>query len=81
MFYLSVEGKMMAVAVKPGASFEAGSPVALFQTYRRQPVAARDFFSYDVSSDGQRFLILMKVNDCNSAPPSVLLNGASDLEK
>jgi Tol biopolymer transport system component len=72
LFYLSAEGKVMAVAVKPGASFEAGSPVALFQTHRRQPVSAQDFFSYDVSSNGHRFLILTKVNDSNPAPPSVL---------
>ena len=81
LFYLSAEGKMMAVAVKPAASFEAGSPVALFPTHRRQPVSAQDFFSYDVSSDGQRFLILTKVNDSNPAPPSVLLNWASEMEK
>jgi len=30
LFYLSAEGKMMAVKVKTGASFEADSPVALF---------------------------------------------------
>jgi dipeptidyl aminopeptidase/acylaminoacyl peptidase len=81
LFYLSAEGKVMAVAVKPGASFEANSPVALFQTHRRQPVSAQDFFSYDVSSDGHRFLILTKVNDSNPAPPSVLLNWASEMEK
>jgi serine/threonine protein kinase/Tol biopolymer transport system component len=81
LFYLSADGKMMAVAVKPGASFEAGSPVALFQTHRRQPVSAQDFFSYDVSSDGQRFLVLTKVNDPNPAPLSVLLNWASEMEK
>lgn len=81
MFYLSADGKMMAVAVKPGASFEAGSPVALFQTHRRQPVSAQDFFSYDVSSDGQRFPVLTKVNDPNPAPLSVLLNWTSEMEK
>jgi hypothetical protein len=34
----------MTVAVKAGASFEANGPVALFQTHRRQPVSAQDFF-------------------------------------
>lgn len=72
---------MMAVAVKPGASFEAGSPVVLFQTHRSQPVSAQDFFSYDVSSEGQRFLLLTKVNDPNPAPLSVLLNWTSEMEK
>jgi eukaryotic-like serine/threonine-protein kinase len=81
LFYLSADGKMMAVAVKTGASFEAGSPVALFQTHRRQPISAQDVFSYDVSGDGQRFLIATKVDEANAAPLSVLLNWASEMEK
>jgi hypothetical protein len=81
LFYLSADGKMMAAAVKTGDSFEAGSPVALFQTHRRQPVSAQDFFSYDVSDDGQRFLIATKVDEANAAPLSVLLNWASEMEK
>jgi len=72
---------MMAVPVKMGTSFEAGSPVALFQAHRRQPVSAQDVFSYDVSGDGQRFLIITKVDDANTAPLSILLNWASEMEK
>jgi hypothetical protein len=81
LFYLSAEGKMMAVAIKAGARFEAGSPVALFQTHRRAPVSAQDFFSYDVTADGQKFLVLTKVNESNAAPLSILLNWSSELEK
>jgi Tol biopolymer transport system component len=81
LFYISAEGKMMAVQVTTGASFEASSPVALFQTHRRQPVSAQDVFSYDVSGDGQRFLILTKVDEGNPAPLSVLLNWSSEMEK
>ena len=81
LFYLSAEGKMMAVAVKSGTSFEAGSPAALFQTHRRQPVSSLDRFSYDVSGDGQRFLIATKVDEANAAPLSVILNWASEMEK
>jgi Tol biopolymer transport system component/predicted Ser/Thr protein kinase len=81
LFYLSTEGKMMAVAVTVGASFEAGSPVALFQTHRRQPVSSQDVFSYDVSGDGQRFLIATKVDESNAAPLSITLNWASEMEK
>jgi eukaryotic-like serine/threonine-protein kinase len=81
LFYISAEGKMMAVQVTTGASFEASSPVALFQTHRRQPVSAQDVFSYDVSGDGQRFLILTKVDEGNPAPLSLLLNWASEIER
>jgi Tol biopolymer transport system component len=81
LFYLSAEGKMMAVAVKTGASFEAGSPVALFQTHRRQPVSAQDYFSYDLIGNAPRFLILTKVDEAHAAPLSVLLNWSSEMEK
>ncbi len=78
---MSADGKMMAVAVTAGASFEAGPPVALFQTHRRQPVSSQDVFSYDVSADGQRFLIITKSEESNAAPLSILLNWASEMEK
>jgi Tol biopolymer transport system component len=81
LFYLSAEGKMMAVTVTAGVSFEAGPPVPLFQTHRRQPVSAQDFFSYDLSGDGQRFLIATRADKADSAPLTVLLNWASDMEK
>jgi eukaryotic-like serine/threonine-protein kinase len=81
LFYLSADGKMMAVTVTTGTSFKAGSPVALFQTHRRQPVSFLDVFSYDVSGDGQKFLIATKVDQANAAPLSVLLNWASEMEK
>jgi serine/threonine protein kinase len=81
LFYVAADGKMMAAAVTAGASFEAGSPAALFQTHRRQPISAQDVFSYDVSSDGQRFLIITKVDEANAAPLSIHLNWASDMEK
>ncbi len=81
LFYMSRDGKIMAVSVSTGASFEAGTPVALFQTHRRQPMSSQDLFSYDVSSDGQRFLIATKLDEPNAAPLSVLLNWASEMEK
>jgi eukaryotic-like serine/threonine-protein kinase len=81
LFYMSRDGKIMAVSVSAGASFEAGTPVTLFQTHRRQPMSSQDLFSYDVSSDGQRFLVATKLDDPNAAPLSILLNWASEMEK
>ncbi len=71
----------MAVAVTTGASFKAGPPVALFQTHRPQRVSVLYVFSYDVSGDGQRFLINTKVDEANTARLSVLLNWSSQMEK
>jgi len=81
LFYLSAEGKMMAVAVKTGGSFEAGPPGALFQTHTRQPISSQDMFSYDVTGDGKRFLINTKVDEPSAAPLSIILNWASEMER
>jgi len=81
LFYLAPDSKMMAVPVSTGASFESGSPVALFQTHRRQPISSQDTFSYDVSADGQRFLIATQVDESAAAPLSVFLNWTSAMEK
>jgi len=81
LFYLSGEGKMMAVPVKTDSNFEAGAPVALFQTHTRQQISFMDVFSYDVTGDGQRFLINTKVDDPGAAPLSIILNWASEMER
>ncbi|HEV2113430.1 MAG TPA: protein kinase [Terriglobales bacterium] len=81
LFYLSPEGKMMAATVKAGSGFESETPVALFQSRVRQSISSGDVVSYDVSADGQRFLINSKVDDPSAAPLSVILNWASEMEK
>jgi Tol biopolymer transport system component len=81
LFYLSADGKIMAVPVKTAASFEGGAPVVLFQTHRRQPVSLPEVFSYDVSGDGLRFLILTRVDEANAAPLAITLNWASEMEE
>ena len=81
LFYLSAEGKMMAVPVRLGTSFEAGSPLVLFQTHLRQPISAQDVFSYDVTGDGQKFLVNTKVDEPNATPLSIILNWALEMEK
>ena len=81
LFYLSSDGKMMAAPVTIGANFDAGTPVALFQTTPRQPVSGGDLFVYDVSRDGQRFLINTQVKQAESQPMSVILNWPTKLNK
>jgi eukaryotic-like serine/threonine-protein kinase len=81
LFYLSADGKMMAAPVTPGTNFDAGTPAALFQTTPRQPVLVYDLFVYDVSRDGQRFLINTQVKQAESAPMSVVLNWPAKLDK
>jgi len=82
LFYLAPDGKLMAVAVKAGATFEAGTPVALFQTHIfGLAVAGAYSQQYDISADGQRFLINQDLADVASAPITVVLNWTTGLKK
>ena len=81
LFYLSSDGKMMAVAAKTAGNFEAASPLTLFQTHLGQPISSYDLVSYDVTADGQRFLINTKVDEPNVAPLSLILNWTSEMER
>jgi hypothetical protein len=81
LFYLSLDGKMMAAPLTTGAHFDAGTPVVLFQGTPRQPILVYDLFVYDVSRDGQRFLINTQVKQADSAPMSVILNWPAKLGK
>jgi len=69
LFYLSADRKLMAVEVKPGSSFEAGHPRPLFDAPARRtgPFGV----PYDVSADGQKFLVVMPAGE--SAPPPMTL--------
>jgi Tol biopolymer transport system component len=55
LFYISPDRKVMAVDIQTDARLEAGKPHALFATRILPLVEARNH--YDVSADGQRFVI------------------------
>ena len=73
LFYLSADSKIMAAPVKTGTNFDAGAPVPLFQANPREMVATSELFSYDVSNDGQKFLINTQLKT-EAMPMSVILN-------
>lgn len=56
LFFAAPDGNLMSVNIRPGQTFTAGPPQVLFQTGMR-PTYAPYPTSYDVSADGQRFLI------------------------
>ena len=56
LFYLGPAGKLMAVPIQPGPGFTRGNAtVVVERPYFTAPVLGR---SYDVSSDGTRFLMI-----------------------
>ncbi len=81
LFYIAPDGKIMAVPVSAGATFDAGPPTALFQAHAREFFATSEQASYDVSKDGQRFLINTQVKNVDTQPMSVILNWDADMKK
>ena len=80
LYYLAYDGKLMSVSVT-GPSFQAGRPVALFQTplqvNRGQLLRDR---RYDVSPDG-RFLFVTPAATAASLPTTVVVNWTAALKK
>jgi Tol biopolymer transport system component len=79
LFYIDSDKRVMAVPVKAGATFEAGTPTPLFQT--RIHSARLALFQYAVSTDGKRFLINSLPREDASAPLTLLTDWASQLNK
>jgi eukaryotic-like serine/threonine-protein kinase len=76
IFYIADDGKMMAVPIKTGLTLEPGVPVALFETKARNQRG----YLYDVTPDGQRFLIVTRVHDQEAFPMTVIVNWAPKLK-
>ena len=81
LFYLASDDKVMAASVTTGANFDAGTPMALFQANPREQVATSEQLTYDVSRDGQRFLINTQVKQGETMPMSVIQNWAAKLNR
>ena len=78
LYFMSPDRKIMAVDVKLGTTFEMGTPKALFQT------RVTNFTSpnrYDVTADGQRFLVNSSVEENSRNPIVVILNWAAGIKK
>jgi Tol biopolymer transport system component len=87
LFFEAADGKLMAVPVTkaiPGAkpSFDAGAPVALFDAHLVHSPGGTGF-AYDVTRDGNRFLIDAAVNSGRAtAPPlTVVTNWSAGAKK
>ena len=84
LFYVAPDSRLMAVPIKLGTSVEAGQPVALFEAQMEGGGLATGqiWHQYDVSTDGQRFLVNTLVEQGASAPPvTVVLNWTAGLNK
>jgi eukaryotic-like serine/threonine-protein kinase len=68
LFFLTSDGLLMAVDVRPALDFTFSEPKALFQTDIRPNVPGLDYVNnqYSVTPDGQRFLFNRRIPDTAS---------------
>jgi serine/threonine protein kinase/Tol biopolymer transport system component len=76
LFFTTSDGKLMAVPVKAGSTFEAGIPVALFDTHDGSIDS-----TFDVTRDGQRFLINRSFEGGADRPVNICLNWLAGMKK
>jgi len=80
LFYVTLDGTLMAVDVKGGSAFQSGTPHLLFQTgippWNGPPEVPTS--SYAVSKDG-RFLINGSVEGATAPPVTIATNWLSSL--
>ncbi|HEX6850929.1 MAG TPA: protein kinase [Candidatus Polarisedimenticolaceae bacterium] len=72
LFYLGADAEMTSVPLMLGSSFEAGLPETLFGTRVRTGGTLTGL--YDVTADGQRFLLNTPTGETAPTPFSVVLN-------
>jgi serine/threonine protein kinase/Tol biopolymer transport system component len=79
LYYLSADGKLMALDVRStGTTIETGAPKMLFQT----PInVALGQDKYDVTADGQKFLLLQPAEQTTVPPITVVVNWLAGLNK
>ena len=76
IFYLSLDGKMMAVRVAAdGVAFQSQTPQFLFNA--TPPHLRTPNFEYDVSADGERFLMIEPMVKPEYQPLTLVTNWLS----
>ncbi len=79
LFYHTPDGKLMAVEVRSGATFEVVATKPLFEF--RAIGSVGTYPSYTATADGQRFMISTLVGNESSAPLTVVVNWAAALKR
>ena len=79
IFFVAPDGTMMAVPIESGSDFfRPGTPKPLFRTRLDFDPNRRQ---YDVTPDGQRFLLNQRLPDTGESPITVVVNWPKLLEK
>lgn len=77
IFYVGPRDVLTAVLVSNDSGFSSGNPTPLFQSHGRAQISSTDLFTYDVTKDGQRFLMNRYFKPEHIAPLQVILNATA----
>jgi serine/threonine protein kinase len=77
IYYIAPGGMLTAVGVSSEGTFATAQPVPLFQFHGRAPISSTDTFSYDVTSDGSKFVVNRYVKPDHVDPLTIVLNAGS----
>ena len=80
LFYLALDGKLMAVSLNVGAGLEHAAPSPLFELSQINESAAIGF-DYIADADGQRFLVRTPGKAPKSNPVTVTTNWLAQARK
>ncbi len=73
LFYMAPDGALMSVLVDPGPTWAAKTPTRVSQGPYVRATGISGTRTYDISPDGQRFLVLKPVEGTQTAPPQVVV--------
>jgi serine/threonine-protein kinase len=73
LFYVSPTGALMSVGVERAASWAATTPTMLLRDGSVMTPGNNLGRNYDISRDGQRFLVVKPVNASNAPPPQLIV--------
>jgi len=77
LYYIGHSGMLTAATVSTEGGFSSGAPVPLFQLRGRPHVSSTDEYTYDVTKDGQRFLVNRFVKADHPTPLTIVLNATA----
>jgi hypothetical protein len=80
ILYLTVDGKLMAANVSTNPAFKSSPPHLLFAPPMNSQGALGRFHNWDMTHDGQRFLVETR-GEASAAPVTVMVNWAARLKK
>jgi len=82
LYYIAPDGRLMAVDIRLGDSFDAGVPHPLFQTnVTPQPLVGSDRNQYRPTADGQKFLVNTLPAEATYSGITIIFNWIGALQK